>query len=62
MNARSLGAKYSTGEVIVFLDAHCEVGLNWLPPLISRIAFNRTIMTVPIIDSIDWDTFAYQST
>jgi len=62
INARSMGAKYSTGDVVVFLDAHCEVGLNWLPPLVSRIAFNRTIMTVPIVDSIDWDTFAYRST
>lgn len=62
INARSLGAGYATGDVIVFLDAHCEVGLNWLPPLVSRIAFNRTIMTVPVVDSIDWDTFAYRST
>jgi len=62
INARSMGARFSTGDVIVFLDAHCEVGPNWLPPLVSRIAFNRTIMTVPIVDSIDWDTFAYRST
>ncbi|CAH1791951.1 unnamed protein product [Owenia fusiformis] len=56
---RTLGAKYSTGEVIIFLDAHCECNYNWLPPLLARIAYDRTIMAVPIVDGIDWDNFRY---
>ncbi|XP_077996791.1 N-acetylgalactosaminyltransferase 7-like [Glandiceps talaboti] len=53
IRARTIGAKYAVADVLVWLDAHCEVGLNWLPPLVSPIANNRTTVTVPIIDVID---------
>lgn len=52
---------FLTGEVIVFLDAHCEVNINWLPPLLAPIYRDRTVMTVPIIDGIDYKTFEYRS-
>lgn len=61
IRTRTEGAKYATGDVIVFLDAHCECQPNWLPPLLSRIAYDRTIMAVPIIDGIDWNNFHYSS-
>lgn len=41
IRTRSKGALNSRGEVILFLDAHCEVGYNWLPPLIAPIARDR---------------------
>lgn len=60
IQARTNGARVATGEVIVFLDAHCEVNINWLPPLIHPILEDHTTLTVPIIDGIDKMTFAYK--
>lgn len=41
IRTRSKGAKNAKGEIILFLDAHCEVGYNWLPPLIAPIARDK---------------------
>ncbi|XP_050299316.1 N-acetylgalactosaminyltransferase 7 [Anthonomus grandis grandis] len=60
IRTRSRGAVEAKGEVIVFLDAHCEVNTNWLPPLLAPIYRDRTTMTVPIIDGIDHKTFEYR--
>lgn len=49
-----------SGEVVVFLDAHCEVSYNWLPPLLAPIAKNKKTLTVPIIDGIDSNNFNYR--
>ena len=38
---RSEGAKYAKGDVIVYLDAHCECNRNWLTPLLARIKYDR---------------------
>lgn len=46
--------------MILFLDAHCEVGPNWLPPLLYPIYLDRTTMTVPLIDGIDHEDFEYR--
>lgn len=60
IRSRSRGAQSATGDVIVFLDAHCEVNQDWLPPLLAPIANNRKTLTVPIIDGIDSDNFEYR--
>ncbi|CAN8000536.1 unnamed protein product [Ixodes hexagonus] len=60
IRSRSYGAEQSVGDVVLFLDAHCEVGINWLPPLLAPIRANRYTMTVPVIDGIDKDTFEYR--
>ncbi|XP_028967008.1 N-acetylgalactosaminyltransferase 7 [Galendromus occidentalis] len=60
IRSRSYGAEVATGEVILFLDAHCEVGANWLPPLLAPIKANPKTMTVPVIDGIDHENFEYR--
>ncbi|CAM4887854.1 unnamed protein product [Rotaria socialis] len=59
--ARTLGADKSTGDVIIILDAHCECVVNWLPPLLTRIAINRKALAVPIVDGIEWKTFEHSN-
>ncbi|XP_075923555.1 N-acetylgalactosaminyltransferase 7-like isoform X2 [Petromyzon marinus] len=54
IQSRSIGARKATrGQVLVYLDAHCEVGINWYPPLAAPIAHDRTTSTVPLIDYIN---------
>ncbi|XP_019622702.1 PREDICTED: N-acetylgalactosaminyltransferase 7-like isoform X1 [Branchiostoma belcheri] len=58
IQARSIGARSATrGKILVYLDSHCEVGINWAPALISPIAVNRTTCTVPLIDVIDGNNY-----
>ena len=41
IRTRTRGAQEARGEVILFLDAHCEVNRNWLPPLLAPIYRDR---------------------
>lgn len=43
IRARLLGAKHVKGQVITFLDAHCECTEGWLEPLLARIALDRSV-------------------
>ncbi|XP_002742193.1 N-acetylgalactosaminyltransferase 7-like [Saccoglossus kowalevskii] len=60
IRARTIGAiNAERGEVVVFLDAHCECSPNWLPPLLSRIKQNRKAVVCPLVDAVDADNFGY---
>ncbi|XP_034401193.1 polypeptide N-acetylgalactosaminyltransferase 15-like [Cyclopterus lumpus] len=59
---RTLGAARAAGEVLVFMDSHCECQKGWLEPLLERVAQDRTRVVSPIMDAIDWQTFQYNAT
>ncbi|XP_067862050.1 polypeptide N-acetylgalactosaminyltransferase 15-like isoform X3 [Heptranchias perlo] len=59
IGGRMLGAARATGDVLVFMDSHCECHKGWLEPLLDRIAYDRTRVVSPVIDVIDWKTFQY---
>ncbi|XP_022094705.1 N-acetylgalactosaminyltransferase 7-like [Acanthaster planci] len=59
IRSRITGAQRSRGDVITFLDAHCECNVNWLPPLLAEIAADRRVVVCPTVDAIEADTFAY---
>ncbi|XP_067649721.1 polypeptide N-acetylgalactosaminyltransferase 11-like [Haliotis asinina] len=61
IRARMYGAKQARGEVLVFLDSHCEVNVYWLEPLLTRVAESERNVVIPIIDIISPDTFAYEA-
>ncbi|XP_075443001.1 polypeptide N-acetylgalactosaminyltransferase 15 isoform X1 [Ascaphus truei] len=59
IGGRMLGAARATGEVLVFMDSHCECHPGWLEPLLNRIITNRNRIVSPVLDVIDWKTFDY---
>ncbi|KAL1282156.1 hypothetical protein QQF64_000959 [Cirrhinus molitorella] len=61
IRTRLLGASVARGEVLTFLDSHCEANINWLPPLLDQIAQNPKTIVCPMIDVIDHNHFGYEA-
>ncbi|CAH1983213.1 unnamed protein product [Acanthoscelides obtectus] len=59
IKARLKGAAAANGEVLTFLDAHCECTIGWLESLLSVIKEDKKTVVCPVIDIINDDTFAY---
>ncbi|KAH9369498.1 hypothetical protein HPB48_019711 [Haemaphysalis longicornis] len=67
IRARLTGAKAASGDVIVFLDAHCEATNGWTVSLlyfcwnhiVDIIGRNRSTVVCPIIDAIDDKSLQY---
>uniref|UniRef100_A0A3B5ANM9 Polypeptide N-acetylgalactosaminyltransferase 6-like n=1 Tax=Stegastes partitus TaxID=144197 RepID=A0A3B5ANM9_9TELE len=57
--ARLLGARAARGEVLTFLDSHCECFPGWLEPLLARIAEQPTAVVSPRIPGIDKDSLKF---
>uniref|UniRef100_A0A673LPU0 polypeptide N-acetylgalactosaminyltransferase n=1 Tax=Sinocyclocheilus rhinocerous TaxID=307959 RepID=A0A673LPU0_9TELE len=59
IRSRVRGADAAGAGILTFLDSHCEVNKDWLPPLLQRVKEDPTCVTSPVIDIINMDTFAY---
>lgn len=51
----------SSGDVLLFLDSHCEANKGWLEPILDIIAKDRTHVVTPVIDTINAHTMDYTS-
>ncbi|XP_039717187.1 inactive polypeptide N-acetylgalactosaminyltransferase-like protein 5 [Pteropus medius] len=60
IRARLIGASRASGDVLVFLDSHCEVNRVWLEPLLYAISKDRKMVVCPVIDVIDSTTLEYR--
>nr|XP_019568371.1 PREDICTED: inactive polypeptide N-acetylgalactosaminyltransferase-like protein 5 isoform X1 [Rhinolophus sinicus] len=60
IRARLIGASRASGDVLVFLDSHCEVNKVWLEPLLAAIREDHRMVVCPVIDVIDSRTLEYQ--
>ncbi|KAM6216179.1 inactive polypeptide N-acetylgalactosaminyltransferase-like protein 5 [Rhynchocyon petersi] len=60
IRARMIGASLATGDILVFLDSHCEVNREWLQPLLFAISKNTKMVVSPLIDVIDDLTLEYK--
>ncbi|XP_068141575.1 polypeptide N-acetylgalactosaminyltransferase 8 [Drosophila tropicalis] len=60
MKARVVGAQQALADILIFLDAHVEVTKGWLEPLLTPILRDNRTCTTPIIDTIDFNNFAYK--
>uniref|UniRef100_A0A5S6QKQ8 Glyco_trans_2-like domain-containing protein n=1 Tax=Trichuris muris TaxID=70415 RepID=A0A5S6QKQ8_TRIMR len=61
IRARIFGARQASGQVLVFLDSHCEVNVGWLQPLLIRVAEDPTRVVSPVVDHISPTTFEYSA-
>ncbi|KAH9414739.1 polypeptide N-acetylgalactosaminyltransferase [Dermatophagoides pteronyssinus] len=59
ISARIMGANFAKGQVLSFLDAHCEATNGWLEPLLHRILIDGKVAICPVIDIINDQNFAY---
>ncbi|XP_072307382.1 polypeptide N-acetylgalactosaminyltransferase 11, partial [Eucyclogobius newberryi] len=61
IRGRMIGASHASGQVLVFLDSHCEVNVLWLEPLLSLVSKDRRTVVCPVIDIISADTLKYSA-
>jgi len=59
IRARLAGAEVATGDILVFLDSHCEATKGWLEPMARRIQEDPRVVQIPRIDMIDANTLSY---
>ncbi|PAV83850.1 hypothetical protein WR25_19589 [Diploscapter pachys] len=59
IRAKLMGARAATGDVLIFLDAHCEANTGWIEPILARIKESPSAVVLPVIDSISDSSMQY---
>ena len=63
MRSRVRGADAATASVLTFLDSHCECNVNWLEPLLERVAkvgvVYHYVTATPLIGIMKFPTGPY---
>ncbi|KAM8893070.1 putative polypeptide N-acetylgalactosaminyltransferase 8 isoform 2-T2 [Spinachia spinachia] len=54
-HARASGWEAATADVVAILDAHIEVNELWAEPLLTQIKGDRTVVTSPVFDKVNFD-------
>jgi len=60
IRAKMKGVEAATAPVLVFIEGHCIVNRDWLPPLLERVAENPRVLAMPVLDTIpqsDWRSY-----
>lgn len=55
-----MGAVNAEGPALIFMDSHVEVTEGWLEPLLDRLAINRNITAISVVDTIDMETLEFR--
>lgn len=57
--SRMDGARSAKAPVLLFLDAHSEVGYGWLEPLLEELRRDPKQVVQPFIDGVDSKTLEF---
>eukprot|EP00041_Stephanoeca_diplocostata_P033122 m.1084952 g.1084952 ORF g.1084952 m.1084952 type:complete len:634 (+) comp24277_c0_seq1:348-2249(+) len=61
IRSRTVGANVAKGDILVFLDSHCEASDGWYEPIAARIKESRTTIVCPTIDAISDQNMVYNA-
>eukprot|EP01120_Amphizonella_sp_Union-15-10_P013883 TRINITY_DN6549_c0_g1_i1.p1 TRINITY_DN6549_c0_g1~~TRINITY_DN6549_c0_g1_i1.p1 ORF type:complete len:453 (-),score=82.14 TRINITY_DN6549_c0_g1_i1:75-1253(-) len=53
IRSKIFGADQARAPVLVFLEAHCEVNVHWLEPLLQAIKDDYKTVSLPLLDIIE---------
>ncbi|VDN07741.1 unnamed protein product [Thelazia callipaeda] len=59
IRAKVYASRVAVGDVLIFLDSHCEVTPLWIEPLLVPIQENFTRVVLPVVDLINPKTFEF---
>jgi polypeptide N-acetylgalactosaminyltransferase len=55
-------AEVALGDIMVFIDSHCECLPGWLQPLISEIFKDKHVIASPVVDVIQPNSLVFSYT